>query len=291
MPIIQASVENSDELLNASYLGAGALGRVERAATEAGAYSEISTFALVAGTRLYTVYDLAGAVDSWYRIRFSKSDGTSPSEYGAVFQAGDETAGLLCSLYDVRQALGTSANADDDENILDNIRQVSVAIEGYCGRWFAPRPLSGTTTYRMHTHAGRVLRIPKGIRSITTLSTAVQDQPATGGTYSMASGYYIDPPDIERDVSWPGTSVRFMITSGSIFYDASYGVEIVGAFGWASVPHDIQGVAIRAVVRRYLGKAGTGAVAIGPEGTEFLLPDLSGSDRRALDFYRHLVVG
>ena len=54
------------------------------------------------------------------------------------------------------------------------------------------------------------------------------------------------------------------------------------------MPYDIQGVAIRAVIRRHIGKGGGGtAVAIGPEGTEFLLPDMSGADRRVLEYYRH----
>ena len=299
MPILTITEDMVDEIVATDFLGTAAKGHVERAATEAGAYSEITTYTLVAGTRLYTVRDLAGAVDSWYRIFYSKSDNSSPTTPGAPFQAGDETGGLLCSVYDVEQAVGpfggdAAAIANARENVLEAIRQVSAAIEGYCGRWFAPRPLSGDKTYRTHTRSGRVLWIPKGIRSITTLSTAVQDQPSTGGTYTAqgATTYYIDPPDIERDASWPGTSVRFLSTSGSIFYNASYGVEIVGAFGWASVPYDIQGVAIRASVRRYIGKGGGGtAVAIGPEGTEILLPDLSGVDRRTLEFYRHQPVG
>lgn len=292
MPILTVTVENADELLNASYLGAGALIRVERSATGGGSgYSEISTTALVSGTRTYTVYDLAGAVSSWYRIRYSKSDGSSPSSYGDEFQAGDETGGLLCSWYDVQQELGETLSDSNKELVIDKIRQVSAAIEGYTGRWFAPRPASGTATYRFHTCYGLTLRVPKGVRSISTLAVATQDQPETGGTYTTATStdYYVDPPEIQRDAGWPATAIKFRNTTSTIFYDAAYGAQVTGAFGWAAVPYDVQGVAIRAVVRRYLSKGG-GALAVptGPEGTMRLLPDMSGADRMTLDFYREI---
>jgi hypothetical protein len=297
--IVNITVENPDEVRNAGAYDTGALVRLQWSATEVGAFADVSgtgstpTIAIVPATRSYIGYDPNGTVSTWYRTRYENSGATRVSDWSTAFQVGDETGGLLCSVYDVEQELGETLTANNRENVLEKIRQVSAAIEGITGRWFAPRPLSGTTTYRMHTQAGRSLRIPKGIRSITTLSVATTDQPSSGGTYTAvtATDYYIDPPEIERDASWPGTSIRFLSTSGSLFYTASYGVEIVGAFGWASVPYDIQGVAIRATVRRYIGKGGGGtAVAIGPEGTEFLLPDLSGSDRRTLEWYRHLVV-
>jgi len=91
---------------------------------------------------------------------------------------------------------------------------------------------------------------------------------------------------MDRDVGWPATSIVLNSTSALRLTSASFGAEIVGAFGFAAVPADIQGVAIRAVVRRFIGKGGGGvSVAVGPAGTEFLLPDMSGSDRSTLDFY------
>lgn len=293
--IVNVTVENPDQILNAGAFGAGSLIRLQRSATETGTFANVSgtgstpSLPVVTGTRIYTGYDPAGAVSTWYRTRYESSDALRVSDWTPAFQAGDETAGFLCSLYDVKQEIGNLSSSNDDETILEKIRQVSIAIEGVTGRWFAPRPLSGTTTYRVGTSSFQRIRLSKGIRSITSLGIASSNQPATGGTYTLAtaSDYWLDPPDMDRDAGWPATGIVLNSTSSLRFAYATFGAEIVGAFGWASVPADIQGVAIRAVVRRYIGKGGGGvAVATGPQGTEFLLPDMSGSDRATLDFYR-----
>jgi hypothetical protein len=289
--ILTITVENPDELLDIGLYGAGAVVQVQSGSAEAGPFADDGTVAIVAATRSYTYYDVDGISSTWYRTRYENAAGTTTSDWTAAFQTGDETAGLLCSVYDVEQELGRTLTANERESVIDKIRQVSMAIEGYTGRWFVPRPLSGTTTYRFHTRTGTTLRIPKGIRSITTLGTATGDQPTSGGTYATTTGFYLDPPDAERDVGWPATTIRLLSTAGVRFYRASFGAEVTGAFGWASVPHDIQGVAIRAVVRRYLGKGGGGTtVAVGPAGTPMLLPDMSGADRAVLAHYRSIPV-
>lgn len=294
MPIITVTVENADELLNGSYLGTGALIRVERSATGGGVgYSEITTTALVAGTRVYTIYDLAGAVSSWYRIRYSKSDGTSPSEYGDEFQAGGEEGGLLCSLYDVGQRLGGFSTDSDRDTALELIRAMTTAIEGYTGRWFNPRPLQGSATYRTHTRNGRVVRFPKGIREITSLGAATTDQPASGGSYDAITGgtYYVDPPEIERSAGWPGLAVRLLSSSTQRFYTASFGAEITGKFGWSAPPPDIADIAANAVIRKFIGKERAEPTAfVGPSGGVTLLRDISPSDMNKLAWYR-VVVG
>ncbi len=292
------SVENPDEILSTGLFGAGALMRLQTSATEAGTYVDVAgtgstpTTTVLAATRSYTGYDPSGTVSSWYRTRYENLAATRLSDWSAAFQTGDETGGLICSVYDVEQELGATLSANDRENVLEKIRQVTVAIEGMTGRWFVPRPLSGTATYRVGSSYGGRLRIPKGIRSVTSLGIASSNQAATGGTYTVATstGYSIGPSEMERDAGWPGTYIDFVTGLG--FYGAAYGVEITGAFGWASVPYDIQGVAIRAVIRRYIGKSAGGAtVAVGPSGEGFLLPDMSGADKDVLNYYRVRVVG
>lgn len=291
--IIQIQADGVDDILNAGAYAAGALVRLQTSATETGTFADVSgtgstpSIALIATIRGYTGFDPNGTSSSWYRTRYESATASRVSDWSAAFQVGDETAGLLCSIYDVEQEYGSALSANDRENVIEKIRQVTVAIEGVTGRWFAPRPLSGVATYRVGTGRGGRLRFPKGIRSLTSLGIATANQAATGGTYvvSAATTYSIGPADMDRDAGWPGTYID--IVAGYGFYSANYGAEVIGQFGWAAVPYDIQGVAARSVVRRFIGKGGGGvSVAVGPAGTEFLLPDMSGSDRATLDYYR-----
>lgn len=286
MPILSITVENPDELLNASYLGAGALARVERSATGGGAgYSEIGTTAILAATRIYTYYDLAGAVDSWYRVRYSKSDGSSPSEYGPEFQTGDETGGLICSLYDVKQRLEMTGTTHD-ETLLDLIRAVTAEVEGYTGRDFTGD--QSDQTFRVRTEWGYHLWMRRGIQSVTSLAYAVEDQPATGGTYTATSttDYYLEPSPSERDDGWPATRISFRTNVGLCFYDAAYGAQIVGRRGFASVPQDVQRVGQDLVLNGFLAKgSATGDQAVaGPSGQPVILRDPR--HRAILDRYR-----
>jgi hypothetical protein len=292
------TVENPTALRDTDLYGTGALIRTQSSATEAGAYTDITgsdtTVLLVDDQRAYTVNDPLGAASTWYRTRFENAGATRVSDWSPVFQTGDETGGLLCSLFDVKQDLGiASTDTSEDETILEKIRQVSAAIEGFTGRWFVPRPTdpASTTIYRVHSRAGYRLELPKGIRSITTLGVAINDQPASGGTYTTlsASSYYLDPPEMERDANWPATRVCLSRTGGAYFYSAAYGVEITGSFGWASVPYDIQSIAMDATKNRYQGKeSGTFAVPLGPTGAVTILRGISPEARDTLNWYRDL---
>jgi len=287
VPIIETTIENATQLLDTSYLGAGALGRVERSATEAGVYSEITTFALVPDKRFYVIFDLAGAVSSWYRIRFSKSDGTSPSTYGDVFQGGDETAGLLCSRFDMEQRLfGTSTPSDNDrETLLDIIRGVSSEMEDFTHSWLAPRPTdpASTTTYRFDVErATRRLWLVRsnrhvGIRSLTAINLATTSQPETGGTYTAGTlaDFLIRPQPMAPEPGWR-LELTDIPTGGFGYFYAGYNtVEATGSFGPAAVPYWAQEIAIAAVTRRFLGKeTAATAIGLGPDGGVRLLADL-----------------
>lgn len=298
--ILTLTVEEPDQILNAGAYGTAAVIRLQTASTEAGVYADVSgtgstpTTTVVTLTRSYTAYDPGGIVSSWYRTRFENAGGTRTSDWSDPFQVGDETAGLLCSVSDVEQELGRTASANERELILEKIRQVSRAIERATGRWLAPRPTdpASTTTLYFHTEYGQELHIPRGVRTVSALGVASEDQPASGGTYTTATAadYYIDPPVSERiDDDEPGKWIRFRDNpSGPVswFVQAAHGASVTGSFGYAVVPPDIQGVATRAALRRFLGKGAAGtSIAVGPTGTEFILPDLSAADRATLDDY------
>jgi hypothetical protein len=304
--LFPVTVENADQLLNVGQYGVAAVIRVQSATTQAGAFADITgtgstpTLALVSGTRSYTAYDPAGASLTWYRVRYENSGATRVSDWAPAFQVGDETSGLLCSLYDVQQELGGTTTANDNELILEKIRQVSVAIEGFVGQWLAPRPTdpASTTTLLFDVpwtpytyYARRSLLLDRGsrltgIRSFTAVGTATIDQPDTGGSYTAATlADVLMRPWPSAD--GPATRIELLRTSSTFFSPGRNTVQVTGSFGYAAVPDDIQGVAIRAATRRFLGKgAGGVSVAVGPNGTEILLPDLSGADRTTLVSYK-----
>jgi hypothetical protein len=301
--VIKLTCENPDEILNAGAYAAGAVIRLQTSATQAGAFADVTgtgstpTTVVVTGTRSYTAYDPAGIISSWYRTRYENAGATRLSDWTPAFQVGDETAGMLCSLYDVQQELGTTS-PNDDENILEKIRQVSSAIEHFIGMWMAPRPTNpaDTTTllfdvpYSRYWSARRLLldrgtRLT-GIRAVTALGTATTDQPDAGGTYTAATmAEVLMRPWPSAD--GPALRLELVRTSSTYFYPGRNTVQVTGSFGYAAVPADIQGVAVRAAVRRFIGKGGGApTIAIGPNGTEFMLPDMSGADRLTLQQYK-----
>ena len=305
MPIIEPTVENPDTLL--AWPGPeGPVNRIqiERSATGGGAgYSNIGSVTITPATRDYRFYDVNGANSDWYRWYFSNAGNTFPTAgnraYSTEAQPGDETGGLICSVEDVEQTLGETLEGNDREIVLDLIRQVTTSIEGYCERWFIPRPLSGTQTQLLspgHDPRVRILGdrrtvlFPMGVRSLASYGYAVTDQPTSSGTYtSVSSTQWVLVPS---ETGWPSTRVMLLSTAGASLYEGLNTIQWVGGFGFSAVPADIQGVGIRAVVRRKVGKGGGGGpIALGPNGTEFLLPDMSGSDRRILDWYRSVPVG
>lgn len=283
-------VESADDLLNAGMYDAGAIIRLQSCATETGVYVNEATAALVSGTKAYTVYDADGTSTTWYRTRYENSGGTVTSDWSPVFQVGGEEAGYLCSLEDVKQRLFNTATADatNDEDLAELIRQVSTDILGHTGREFVGTPGDVTRTFDL-SMTTPILYIPGGIRSITTLGYAVSDQPDSGGSYSTITSdyYYLRPLAHERSSGWPAT--RLELASGYLFYAGRSTVQITGKFGWSAVPPDISGIAASAVIRRFQARqsSSTGVdLTIGSADLGFrTLAFISPTERAKLDWY------
>lgn len=296
---ITITVENPDQILNAGTYAAGAVIRLQTSATEAGAFADVSgtgstpTIAVVTLVRAYTGYDPNGIASSWYRTRYENAGATRVSDWTPAFQVGDETAGLLCSLYDVKQDLNETGTTND-ELILEKIRAVSDEIEDYVGAWLAPRPTdpASTTTLLFDGCYGRVLYLERGdrrigIRTLTALGIATFTQPEIGGIYTAATlaQVFLRPRPNGDGPAW---RLEFSDISGGQFYPGYNTVQVTGSFGPASVAPRIQEIARAATIRRFLGKetATTGVIALGPDGGVKLLSDISPSMRATLDRIR-----
>ena len=287
------TVEEPDRILASGEYGAGAVVRLQWSATEAGAYADVTgtgltpSIAVVTATRSYDGYDPAGTVSIWYRTRFENAGATRLSDWSASFQPAPEGSGLICSLWDVQQEFGTTA---DSELIIEKIRQVGAEINGKTGRLFTRTPASGTTTYLFDVAvSGRTLCVPKGIAAATTLEVATSSQPETGGTYTTvtAAEWFLRPFSAAREFGWPATEIVISDVSGSYFAAGYNTVRVTMALGWDTVPYDIQAIAQRAVIASYLSKgSGAGGVAtVGPSGEMRVLRNISPADRATLDWY------
>src|SRR3972149_4831582 len=104
--VIRVSVENADELLNAAAYDVLAIVRLQSGATETGSYTNEATATLVAGTKIYTLYDANGTTTTWYRTRYENQAGTNVSARSGVFRTG---ATGICDLLDRKQRLGLGA--------------------------------------------------------------------------------------------------------------------------------------------------------------------------------------
>lgn len=295
------TVENPEQILNAGLYGTGALVRLQSSATQAGTFADVSgtgstpTLAVVAGTRAYTGYDPNGITSTWYRTRYENSGATRASDWTVAFQAsGLEGDGLLCSIYDVKQRLGLDpATTTEDEDILQFIGQVSAAIMSYTERRFARTPASGTTTYLFDVDQWtNTVSVPQGIAELTLLEYAT----ATGGSFATiaSTDYFLDPPVQDRDFGWPATRITLsdVPASGPFYlYRGKRVVRATMALGWATIPVDIAGVAIRAVVSNYLakGSGSTGPAIVGPTGAMTILRDIAPSDMSTLTRYKPLL--
>lgn len=296
--VVTVAVENPDQILNAGGFGAGAVIRVQTSATEAGVFADVAgagstpTIAIVDPVRVYTGYDPAGIASSWYRTRFENAGGTRLSDWSTAFQVGDEQAGYVCSLYDVKQRLSILAtDTTSDETLLEFMGAVTGMFQGHTGRRFVRAPLSGETTYLFDVdRATRTLWIPKGIASASLLEVANQ----TGGPYSVvpAGDWFLDPPVQDRNIGWPATRITLSnIPTGAfpLFYPGKRVVRVTMALGFAASPPEISNMGAAAVVRMFRAKQspGSGAdlVVGSPEFGTRVLASLSPGERARLDWY------
>lgn len=204
-------------------------------------------------------------------------------------------ADQLCTTAQVKARVNPAGVSDsvDDTLISELIDEVSAWVESYTGRSFIAETAS---TYYLDGPAGGgyVLRVPKGVRSLTYVGIASSDQPDTGGTYTSVtvSEILLRPTAIDLPLGWPPTELRISRSASTISWWPGYqnGVKLTGNFGFATVPKDIEAVAIDGVVAAYQNRQ-NGASSILGVGDQALPPWASffgrGSPQRGtLDRYR-----
>lgn len=206
---------------------------------------------------------------------------------------------MLCTIVQVKARLFPAGVTDtaDDTLLTELVEEVSAWIQGYTGRAFVPETAA---TYTFDTSAGYVIRIPRGIRTVTSMGIAtLAHQPDTGGVYTTvpAASILLRPLTGDRPAGWPATEVRLSrgSTAVSTLATIENGATITGNFGFATTPLDIAAVAIDATVAAYQSRKNGASSVLGAD--DLALPPWSGffgrgsPQRGTLERYRYVGIG
>jgi hypothetical protein len=291
--VLRLTVDNPDELLNASAYSAGALLRVEYSTDGGSNFSALTTTAIVTLTTAYTLYHQAGDSTTLYRSRYSNSGATIFSEYSATFSA--TTAPVeYATLPLVKLRLNIPDNDTASDGIIQTIvEEVNAWLEGEIG--FTVGPVASAT----RTFDGRLVRIinglsdlpvyPWGVRAVSAVSTT----DGTGGitTVQTASDVVIRPHDHEREPGWPGFDL--VVKDGATWMWPMSGLDVISitaTWGWAVVPTELKSIGTRVAIAAFRARgAGSGRTfAIGEDISGVAAEQLSAADWAVIAKYSTL---
>lgn len=262
MSLVRVSVLAPDDILRD--FGAGALIRLERAATVDGAYAEIDTDAVVAGTYSYELFDGDGASNDWYRVRYSTAAPTLAahySAYGDPFSPGSPEA--YATLDDLLLTMGQPVS---DTRFLANaerrLREATLDLDREIGY----TALRTTGSIIINGRGGSVLHVHRGIVSLSAVDIRLSTGGAWTGLGVQDTGWFLeghrgDPEAIDGlyyHLRLPDTSAY------STFPDVTQGIRLTGVFGGDAEARRAACVAW-ARQRMALDPANPGGVMSGPE--------------------------
>jgi len=153
-----------------------------------------------------------------------------------------------CTLAELKWQLDiTSTDATRDTHLEEVVEGVSRWIDSFCNRYFYADD-SATKYFSAVDHDYCVVQ---DLRSITTLKTDNDGDRTYERTWS-ATDYDLMPFDQPND--FPYTHIRPAPNGSYTFPSFRKGVEIVGNFGWASVPFPIKQACLIQAERVYMRK-------------------------------------
>lgn len=203
----------------------------------------------------------------------------------------------LCTLANVKVALFPTSYTDttDDALIQLYIDAFSNEVQEYTGRQFVA-DAAPTDYYFDITRPTKLLYIPQGIVSFTSIGYSTVSQPASGGTYTTitAANVLLRPLVADRRQGFPAdTFVISDLDLTSSFYAGYNTVKVTAAtFGFASVPADIERLSVAVIVRRWQARKGGQTDTIG--ASDFggpVLRFMSAEEMATLNRYVDVAVG
>lgn len=259
MPLVRIAIANPDDLLR-DY-GAGALIRLERAATEAGAYAEVDTEALVAATYSYEIWDPTGASTSWYRYRISNALNTVQGPYSDP--ASPDAPEAYATLDDL---LLTYSQGTSDTRLLARyeraLREATLDLDREIGY----TALRETGTFLFHGDRTGVLHVHRGIVSLDSIDIRLSTGAAWTPLQVQDTGWFLEgqlgDPEADDGIYY---HVRLLDTATyTTFPDVRQGIRLTGTLGGDAETRRAACVAL-ARQRVAMDKAPMGGVSAGPE--------------------------
>lgn len=260
MPIVRVTIPNPDDLL--SLYSAGALIRLERAASEAGVYSEITTRALVTDTFSYEINDTTGSSTSWYRYRISNSGNTVQSAYSSAESPSEPDA--YATLDDL--LLTRSQPITTDTRLMARyeraLREATLDIDREVGY----TALRDTGTFLYHGDGSGVLHVHRGIVSLTGIDIRLSTGAAWTALQAQDTGWILEG-HVGDPQAWDGIyyHVRLLDTATyTAFPSVKQGVRLTGTLGGDAEYRRAACIAL-ANQRVAMDKSPMGGVSSGPE--------------------------
>ena len=184
-----------------------------------------------------------------------------------------------CTLNEVKAALRITDNTDD--TLLENaIEGASRRIDGYCGRRFYQQ----NATLSLYAIDSYTLPTQDDLYSVTTLKTDDDGDGSYETTWTAGVDYQVEP----LDAVITGQPIRTITAIGGKTFPlfslpALPSAQIVGVWGWSSIPDDVREACVLLAMRgfaRYnaaLGVVGFADMAIqvraiDPDVRDFLNP-------------------
>jgi hypothetical protein len=188
--------------------------------------------------------DTAGEYDAWWSVHFPSGAVQDTPEFEVEILEHAEVSGNLCTVFDVRQAMGLmQASTGSDDQIREYIREASDQIKKVYAREFSP-PVSNQT--RRYPLRGRVVDFyPDDLRNVTSIRI---NPDVNGGFLLDASQYELRPLNSPEGVY---TNMRISpwistVSNRQLLFGYSY-VDVTGDWGFATVPQPVKRAAVIAV--------------------------------------------
>jgi hypothetical protein len=239
--------------------------------------------------------EIARANDTTLNIAIAggTSTGLTAAPTSANTTAGDGLENGYATLaefkaYRAARGGSTGTDASDDSMIEDLIESTSRYIDGVCGRRFYKNTADETRYYA--PVADNILFVddlaeaPTSVKADTTFDR-------TYATTIASSDYDLEPSNALLDGS-PYTWLEVAPLSSAYFPEHNRGVQIVGKFGFPSVPDDIKGACLGIALNVYqarTGQSSAGNVSVTASGVVIRPQDVPGWAQQAINKYRRLI--